>query len=106
MKCCEKCFRDTEVQAIIAGQKTKGNCDYCKHKDVFVYDIETNSEITDLFDGLLDVFSVEANLPNSYPKEAINYLRNILTEKWNIFAVDEDTANSLLKAICSDKYKE
>lgn len=105
MKCCEKCFRDVEVQAIIQGKKVKGNCDFCKHTDVFVYDIEKNIELTDLFDGLLDVFYVEASLPDNYPKSALNNLVDILTENWSVFGCAKNEAESLLKALCSDKYK-
>ncbi|GAG32483.1 unnamed protein product, partial [marine sediment metagenome] len=55
MKCCIKCFNDTEIKAIIESFKIKGNCDFCEGQDVYTYDLETDNTIADLFDGLLDI---------------------------------------------------
>lgn len=39
MFCCSNCFADAEIKAIIDGNKTTGNCDFCGSHDAHVYDI-------------------------------------------------------------------
>lgn len=106
MKCCVKCFNDTEIKAIIESFKIKGNCDFCEGQDVYTYDLETDNTIVDLFDGLLDIYSAESSLPDDYPKEHLDLLKNILTSKWNIFTERPNRVYKLIIHICSKKYNE
>lgn len=106
MKCCVKCFNDTEIKAIIKGFNIKGNCDFCGYQDAYTYDLEKDDTIAELFDGLLDIYSVESNLPDDYPKGHLDLLNNILASKWNIFAVSPDCVYQLIIHICSKKYNE
>ena len=60
MYCCSNCFRDSEIKAIIQGhgkKKQKGNCDFCGSKKVVVYDIDKDDTLSEMFDGILDVYT-------------------------------------------------
>ena len=60
MFCCTNCFADIEIKGIIEGigpKKKLGNCDFCGSKRVPIFDIETNSALTELFDGLVDIYT-------------------------------------------------
>ncbi|MGE5614956.1 MAG: RES family NAD+ phosphorylase [Bacillota bacterium] len=106
MNCCVKCFRDTEIKAIINGLNIKGNCDFCGKRDTYIYEIETNKIITELFDGLLDIYTPVSNLPDTFPKKSLDLLKNILHNKWSIFNLEPDCIYKLITYICSEKYKE
>lgn len=106
MKCCVKCFRDEELKAIIAELKTIGNCDFCGKRNVHVYDIDANGTIADLFDGLLDVYTPASSLPDDFPRENLDLLKNILYNKWNIFNLEPDCIYQLITSICREKYQE
>jgi hypothetical protein len=106
MKCCVKCFKDSEIKAVIDGLNTTGDCNFCRKSDVHVYDLATNKTITEYFDGLLDVYTPVSSLPASFPKENLDLLKNILHTKWNIFTVGPDCIYRLLTNICVEKYAE
>lgn len=84
MFCCTNCFADIEIKGIIEGngQKKKlGNCDFCGSKKVPIYDIETDAALTELFDGLVDIYTPASELPEDFPKESTDHLKNILAAK-------------------------
>lgn len=88
MKCCEYCFKDVEIKAIIRGQNQKGQCDFCAKNNVYVVDIDTNTEIKDHFERLIDVYSSEIEMPDGFPREKVDLLKNILSTNWNIFNLE------------------
>lgn len=106
MFCCTNCFCDSEVKAIIEGRKLKGNCDFCGSKNTFVYDIDQDETLTDMFGELLDTYTPVTSLPDTFPKESTDLIKNILQSKWHIFNLDPDVIYKLLTAICADRYSE
>lgn len=106
MFCCSNCFVDTEIKAIIDGNKTLGNCDFCESKNAYVYEIGKDQTITELFDGLLDIYTPISDLPSVFPREQTELIKNILCHNWNIFNLQSDVAYRLIKEICADRYKE
>lgn len=109
MFCCTNCFSDIEIKGIIEGngpKKKLGNCDFCGCKKVPIYDIETDTALTELFDGLVDIYTPASELPEDFPKESTDLLKNILAAKWNIFALKPDTIYKLITAICARRYAE
>ena len=78
MFCCSNCFCDPEIKAIIEGKKVKGSCDFCGSKDSFVYDIEQDSTLSEMFDDLLDAYTPASGLPEDFPKESTDLIKNIL----------------------------
>jgi len=106
MYCCANCFRDAEIKAIIKGNNTIGNCNFCGQKNVPVYQIGTDTTLSDLFDELLDIYTTAANLPDTFPKDSTDLIKNILHYKWNIFNIAPDCISRLIKSICHEKYSE
>ncbi len=106
MICCEKCFKDIEIKAIINKLKIKGNCDTCNNQNVFIYDTSRDDQLVDNFNGLLEVYTPAGNLPDRFPKEKLNLLIHELYDRWNIFNIDKEKGYLLVKEICSEKYSE
>lgn len=106
MNCCVKCFKDAEIKAIIQGFNTIGSCDFCEQKDVYIYEIGTDTTLSDLFDGLLDVYTTAPSLPDGFPKEETDLIKNILYYKWHIFNVEPSCIYRLITNICCEKYRE
>ncbi|UYZ22528.1 RES family NAD+ phosphorylase [Mesobacillus jeotgali] len=106
MICCEKCFKDSEIKGIIKSLHKKGTCETCNKKDVYIYDTETNGELVDNFNELLDIYKPLSMLPEEYPKEKLNLLKDVLFNEWNIFNISSEKIYSLIKSICYEKYEE
>ncbi len=106
MFCCSNCFADSEIQAIINGNKIYGNCNFCGKQDVYVYELGKDDILTDLFDGLLDIYTPITSLPIDFPKDHTDLLKNILYCNWHIFNIEPDYIYRLITNICSDRYKE
>lgn len=103
MKCCVECFIDIEIKSRITGLKQVGNCNICEAENVFVYDTHL---LSDDFEALLDTYKPESILPDTFPKELLKLLKDELVENWNIFNLDSDRVDKLIKVICQSKYKE
>lgn len=106
MFCCTNCFADGEVKAIIDGYKFTGTCDFCGKHNVHVYEIGQDEILSELFDGILDIYTPAVSLPNNFPKDGTDLLKNILYYNWHIFTVKPDCIYRLITSICSVRYKE
>lgn len=106
MFCCSNCFADTEIKAIINANKQTGTCDFCGSKDVHLYELGKDSTITELFDGLLDIYTPASYLPNDFPHEDTDLIKNILCNNWHIFNLKPAYVYRLITAICCERYKE
>lgn len=104
MYCCINCFCDSEIKDIIKGNKKIGNCDFCGSKKTNVYEIGQDNLIPDMFDGLLDTYMPISNLPDDFPKETTDLIKNILHYKWKIFNLEPDDIYKLLTVLCSERY--
>jgi hypothetical protein len=106
MYCCVNCFKDAEIKAIIQSYNITGDCEFCGQKNVSVYEIGIDTTISDLFDGLLDAYTTAASLPNTFPKDSTDLIKNILYNKWYIFNVEPDRIYRLITSICHEKYSD
>lgn len=106
MYCCANCFRDAEIKGIIQGYNVSGNCSFCGQKNVSTYQIGTDTNLSDVFDELLDAYTTAANLPETFPKDSTDLLKNILYSKWNIFNVASECIYRLITSISHEKYSE
>lgn len=104
MKCCEYCFKDVEIKAIIRGQNQKGKCDFCDKRNVYTVDINTNTEIKDHFERLIDIYSSEIDIPDGFPREKVDLMKNILSTNWNIFNLKPTCIYKFLVNLLSEKY--
>lgn len=106
MLCCEKCFKDTEIKAIIRGGQTKGKCEFGGNENVYVCNLEDNEYLKDNFEQLLDVYTPMSDMRKEYPRENLDLLKNILYSQWNIFNLNSDSIYRFVKALLPEKYKE
>lgn len=106
MICCEKCFGDIEIISVIRSLKQIGTCELCGKKNVHIYNTDINNELAEMFDDLLNIYTAKVDLPDDYPRENINLLKDELCRRWNIFCIDSDLAYRAITAICEEKYKE
>jgi len=104
MNCCTRCFKDAEIIDIIRNQKTKGDCNFCGGRNVNVYNLDSDPTLSDMFGELLEIYTVAVRLPTSFPKENMDLLKNIFSNKWSIFNVEPDCIYRLLTSICQEKY--
>lgn len=104
MFCCSNCFLDSEIKAIINGNKEIGNCDFCGSRNVHVYEIGKDQTLAELFEDLLDVYSPISELPTSFPREYTGLMKDILFSNWRIFDLKPDMIYRLITNICSDRY--
>jgi hypothetical protein len=106
MICCEKCFKDIEIKAILKSLNQVGICELCGKVNVNIYNTDTNNELAEMFDDLLNIYTIRENLPDGYPRENVNLLKDELCRRWNIFNIDKDLAYRAITGICSEKYHE
>jgi len=108
MFCCSNCFADSEIKAIINGNKVDGDCDFCGSRNIRVYEIGGDPTLTELFDGLLDVYSPVSELPEDFPSKQTGMMKDILSHNWRIFNnnnLEPDKIHQLITEICSDRYR-
>lgn len=60
--------------------------------------------LIELFDELLNVYTPISILPNDYPRENLNLLKDELYDNWNIFNLEKDMIYRLITNICKEKY--
>lgn len=103
---CSNCFTDREIQDIIIGLGNLGECPICKKHHTYIYDTEKNTELTEWFESLIEIYTPLSLLPTDFPKENSQLLKEELKQNWNIFNVKLSGANiyKILKCICSDLY--
>lgn len=107
MICCSFCFKDPEIRDVIKSLKKIGDCETCGKINAFIYDTaESNKDLIQLFEGLLEIYRSTSLLPEDYPKEERDFLRNDLHERWNIFNLEKEKIGPLIKNICTQKYLE
>ncbi|WP_312833029.1 RES family NAD+ phosphorylase [Sedimentibacter saalensis] len=106
MYCCTNCFIDAEIKAIIESAKTTGDCNFCGKKHTAVYDIGSDTTLSDTFEALLESYTPITSLPDNFPKEKTDLLKNVLATQWRIFNVKPEIVYILITQICHEKYHE
>lgn len=99
MNCCEKCFKNREMQSVIQNEQLQGNCDICGAKAVYIQALGSECVLRDNFDVLLDVYTSEDNLPEEYPKELLSRIENHLCNEWSIFNLIPEQVSQFLHAL-------
>ena len=97
MFCCEECFSDNVLKAVI---RTKGRierCDFCGSESVCVYQLdEEEKELQNLLSSVLSLYD---------PSEEGSSLSAELSRHWHIInseKLDEKTTYDLLSAMYAD----
>ena len=68
---CEKCFCDEEIVSVIQSHAQKGVCSVCGSEGVYIYDTDKCDDLSVMFDELIDIYTPQSSLPDTYPKSEI-----------------------------------
>lgn len=106
MICCENCFADYEIKAIINSLNRIGDCEVCNEIDVKIYNTESEISLIESFNGLLDIYTSYTQLPVTYPSNHLVFLKDELYNNWSIFSssLSIDNVDNIIKNICKEKY--
>lgn len=107
MKFCNHCITDGELRPIIEGLGHKERaCPMCGKRQALVYDTDVNSDLTDYFEQLLEIYTPESMLPPNFPDEEKRLLVTELTDRWHIFNEDLNLTDvyRITRALCTEKY--
>ena len=94
MKCCVNCFKDPFLQDTIKKLGEIGNCDFCSSKNVAVYDISVQNEVSEKILELLQAYE-----PSDFPEA--KQLKYALHDDWEIFSGGVEAVQTLLNSLCS-----
>ena len=106
MYCCIDCFADEEIRNIIHSANIKDTCDFCGTHNTYVYDIDKNPAIPELFEPLLEIYTPISELPLDFPREQTGLMKDILHSNWQIFNCSPSVIYKLIKVLCANRYKE
>lgn len=102
---CEKCFCDEEIVSVIQSHAQKGVCSVCGSEGVYIYDTDKCDDLSVMFDELIDIYTPQSSLPDTYPKSEIHLLKDELVKNWKIFNLKREShVYTIITAICKDKY--
>lgn len=104
MLCCSNCFKDTEIKAIIEADNIRGDCDFCNTKATYVYDIDSDLRLTELFDDVIDIYTVQSSLDPTVYGGIAKSLSETLHDDWDIFNLETPAIQALLSKICKDRF--
>jgi hypothetical protein len=94
MKCCTQCFKDAHIRNTIEAHGVIGDCDYCAHKNVAIYDISMiPNPISDAIISLVQIYEL-SDLPDSKP------IKTALHDDWDIFNAGTSMIQTLLTDLC------
>lgn len=107
MKFCSHCIIDGELQPIIEGlRQVEAMCPICGKRRAFIYDTDTNSELTEYFEQLIEIYTPGSLLPPNYPADEKRLLVTELSDRWHIFnpKINSTDIYRIIKALCAEKY--
>lgn len=104
MRFCEECFVNGEIISMISSNKRRGHCDLvASHKNVWVCDTEQDTETTknirNFLRQIIDIYSLESDLPCGFPESKKDLLRNSLKNKSSLFRIDSSQIHNLLHTL-------
>lgn len=102
MICCSKCFKDIQIKDVIRTLKNREEvCPLCERNDVYIYDTSINNELENMFVELLEIYSLQ-----SEKGVFANTLSQELIDTWEVFDLERNDVNKLLKQLCPNLYDE
>lgn len=100
-----ECFRDEQLSSMIASEARHGDCEIQQKANCIVYDTEADHYLEEYLEEIMDAFTVAKHLRIDESDVRADYLKNFLA-RWNVFSVDEDSIQQIIKAICSERYQD
>lgn len=92
MYCCSNCFKDYHIRNTINDLGTKGDCDICGSRNVFVIDVSTDNQVTQ---SLTALFQAYRRSDDARATRLVFSLKN----HWDIFNLTEEQIYSLVVEI-------
>lgn len=112
-RCCERCFNDADIKARITDIGDKGNCDFCKSKNVNTLDInkalsdqEYSKNIINDFKDVLELYVIYDDIDNLDYSDKAHRLGDQLEGNTNIFGLKSEMITKLLKTMFPDYYNK
>jgi len=100
MNCCIECFRDSHIRATIERYGSVGDCDFCSHKNIAIFDIDdTSNQIAEMIISLVQIYSV-SDTADARP------LKIALRDDWDIFTAGTESILALTKKLCAEAYSD
>lgn len=96
MNCCAECFHDIQIKTMIKANGEVGDCDFCGCKNVPIYSVDKQSDLSDL---LSDVINVYEAADDGEP------LLSWIINDWGIFRKELPSTPDLVTAFCSALYE-
>lgn len=104
MKIGLECFRDGQLRSMIQSSSREGKCDIQQIEPCVIYDTEQDQYLEEYLEDIIDTFTLAKHLGVTEPNPKVDYLKNYF-DRWNIFAVDTENIQTIIKAICSERYE-
>lgn len=95
MNCCVDCFHDTQIRAMINANGIIGDCDFCGKKNVSIYSVDKESDLSDI---ISEVLSMYEETDDGEP------LFSVIIDDWGIFEKDLPSSPELVTTFCSSIY--
>lgn len=106
MKIGSSCFADTVIKEMINSYKKQGICDFLGKND-FIYDTEEDNYLNGIFDDIIRIYTPVSNYPDTDLKENQTFLKDELSNEWNIFAehFEKDNIYRIVKELSKEMYE-
>lgn len=100
-----ECFRDEQLCSMIASEGRYGNCAIQNKLDCLIYDTDHDDYLEEYLEEIIDAFTPAQHIDVSESDSRVAYLSTFLY-RWNVFAIDEEKIQIIIKAICNHRYHD
>lgn len=112
MKCCVKCFQDSDIIARIEALQEKGNCDICHSKNVLTLDLEQARDNKTYAENFVTDFEELVNqFTTNFPKDVaelnkhVHKLTDFLALETSIFNLSPEQIDAFFMRLLKDYRK-
>ena len=106
MFCCERCFDDLELKAMIKSRQNKGGCDFCHSKGVWICNLDNDNDFREQFEKLIDMYDIVKDDEGEVLGDVAPLEKQLCTN-WDIFSeliCDKNNVKNLIIHLLSDRY--
>lgn len=92
MNCCINCFSDSHVKRLLRNAAQIGECDFCHSKDVYISNVDSDSEVISRIIELLDLYETSADVRAKNIEDA-------LSDDWKVFNLSKKGIRKFIETI-------
>lgn len=92
MNCCVECFHDTQIRTMITANGEEGDCDFCGKRNVSIYSVDKQSDLSDLISEVLSMYE---------ESDEGEPLFSLVINDWGIFERSLASSPDLVAAFCT-----